>query len=543
MIMMRYSLILPFLMVLGGLSAQKELDTDIDSLTLFLNGGSVHRSETVRLEEGKNELRFTGLSPKLRGESVRMELASSEGLRILSVSDHEDHFTSARQSKKVDRLRSRLEAVKREQDSLSDIRDAFLSEKKMLLSNKDIGGEGSNISAKEMKEVADLYRKRMQKINRERSRLNRKIEKLKKKKERLYDQLKGSNAKAKTRTSEVEVILVADEAIETELELNYLVNGTGWAPFYDLRAEDLNGPVKLEYRARVFNDTDVDWENVELTLSTGVADQGISKPKMDRWTIDPYEVEEKSWGSSVKSSGIEKESEAEERPGSEEEGDEVRFKQVRVSELSPDFEIENTYSIPSNSKPYIVDVTEYELSAVFKHYAIPKKEEGVFLLAGITGWEDLGLIEGEANVYFNGNYKGSSYIVPRGFGDTLNLSMGKDKKVQVDRKLQKEYSSSQLIGSKRKDEMTYALRVKNNRSHSIDLELIDQHPISQVDDVDISILELSGAERDPSTGQLTWDIEVESGESRRFDFSYEIKYPKERDVPKKKYRTISCPSF
>src|ERR1700745_3095486 len=70
----------------------------------------------------------------------------------------------------------------------------------------------------------------------------------------------------------------------------------------------------------------------------------------------------------------------------------VTFEEVQVSELSAEFEIKNTYTIPADAKPYIVEVTNYNLPATFQHYSIPKTAKEAFLLARISGWEQLDLV-------------------------------------------------------------------------------------------------------------------------------------------------------
>ena len=57
------------------------------------------------------------------------------------------------------------------------------------------------------------------------------------------------------------------------------------------------------------------------------------------------------------------------------------FENISVAELSAEFEIEKAYSVPSDNKPYIVDVAEYELPTLYKHFAVPKLEKDAFLLA------------------------------------------------------------------------------------------------------------------------------------------------------------------
>ena len=43
----------------------------------------------------------------------------------------------------------------------------------------------------------------------------------------------------------------------------------GWTPFYDVRSESINSPVNLTYKAKVFQNTNEEWSNIKLSLSTG----------------------------------------------------------------------------------------------------------------------------------------------------------------------------------------------------------------------------------------------------------------------------------
>jgi len=50
----------------------------------------------------------------------------------------------------------------------------------------------------------------------------------------------------------------------------------------------------------------------------------------------------------------------------------VAFTTIEVSQLSTEFVIERKYTIPCDSKPYLVDITKHTLQATFSHKAVPK---------------------------------------------------------------------------------------------------------------------------------------------------------------------------
>ena len=208
----------------------------------------------------------------------------------------------------------------------------------------------------------------------------------------------------------------------------------------------------------------------------------------------------------------------------------VKYEEVQVSELSAEFEIKKLYSIPSDVRPYIVEVATYSLNASFKHSSVPKAKKDAYLLASIAGWEDLDLIEGPANVYFAGSFVGQSYVNTRSVNDTLDLSFGRDSKVIVTRTKIKDFNKENLVGNNRKIVYSYEMLIKNNRKSAVNIDLEDQLPISQSSEIIVDQVELSKGLVNKDDGKVSWKFLIPPGESQKVIFTYTIKYPKNRNV-------------
>ena len=78
--------------------------------------------------------------------------------------------------------------------------------------------------------------------------------------------------------------------------------------------------------------------------------------------------------------------------------------------------------------------------------------------------------------------------------------------------------------------MTYQLIAKNNRKSDITIQILDQLPISQTDEIEVKVLEISGAEQNETTGELKWELNLKPGESKKILLSFEIKYPKNKQI-------------
>src|SRR6185295_13119182 len=88
------------------------------------------------------------------------------------------------------------------------------------------------------------------------------------------------------------------------------------------------------------------------------------------------------------------------------------------------FEIEDPYSIPNDGKTYTADINSYELNASYEYYTAPKPDANAYLTAKIIDWQELNLLPGEANLFFEGTYLGNSLLDVINANDTLKLSLG-----------------------------------------------------------------------------------------------------------------------
>lgn len=221
----------------------------------------------------------------------------------------------------------------------------------------------------------------------------------------------------------------------------------------------------------------------------------------------------------------------------------VSYRTIEVSHLSSEFDIEEHYSIPSDRKPYLVDIKEHQLDGTFEYVAIPKMEKDAFLLAQIPGWEQLDLVPGPTRVYFDGTYVGESWIDTRNVEDTLGLSFGRDSKIYTNRKLLTEFSNKKVVGNNRKDSYTYEITIKNSRNIGIQVDLHDQVPISQDSDITVYIDEISEALKEEHTGILSWKVNLGPNETKKFRISFTIKYPKNKKIQVRSFRKLYAPKF
>ncbi|HEY4876412.1 MAG TPA: DUF4139 domain-containing protein, partial [Puia sp.] len=203
---------------------------------------------------------------------------------------------------------------------------------------------------------------------------------------------------------------------------------------------------------------------------------------------------------------------------------------VTDNQMSVTFDIDIPYDIPDNGKEQNVELKQFTIPAFYKYYSVPKLDNNSYLLAEIPQWQKLNLLPGEANIIFENTYVGKSVIDPNSISDTLNVTLGNDKRVVVKKEKINDFSSVKFLGSNKKQVFTFEITVKNNKNEKMQMLLKDQFPVSSNKDIEVELLDSSKAEVNEETGVLTWRLELAPGENKKVRVSYSIKYPKEKIV-------------
>lgn len=203
---------------------------------------------------------------------------------------------------------------------------------------------------------------------------------------------------------------------------------------------------------------------------------------------------------------------------------------INETQLNVSFDIDIPYDILSNGKAHSVALKEIKLPATYKYYAAPRVDKEAFLLAEINDYSKYNLLPGEANIIFEGLYVGKTNINPNQTTDTLNLSMGRDKKISIKREKVVDKSGTKFLSSYKEQMFTYDITIRNNKKEDIEMLLKDQYPLSSDKEITIELLEDGKAKVNTETGILTWELKLVPNETKKIRISYKVKYPKDKVI-------------
>jgi uncharacterized protein (TIGR02231 family) len=522
---------------LAGAQIEKRVDSKITDVTVFLNRAQVTRTVKARVDAGRTSLIVHSLTSMLDQESI--QVAGKGKLTILGIA-HRQNFSREFVSPRTKPVRDSIELVQQLLVLEQGQKEILGKEEQMLLSNQKIGGTNQNLTVAELKAMADFYRSRLGDIITQRVRHDAKIRDLNERMGKLQAQLRELDELFSKNTSEIVVTVAAEAETAVELEVNYVVGNAGWLPVYDLRATDTKGPVQLTYKANVFQGTGEEWKNVKLKLSTANPALGGVMPELSTWYVDILRPVVRTaryrHGNDKYKAGAPAPAMAEEMvmdsvgPELEDAQSVAQYTSTIQTSLNTEFAIAVPYTVTSSSKPTLVDIAVHSLKADYLYSVAPKLDRDAFLMARMTGWEEFSLLPGEANVFFEGTFVAKSYIDPNSIKDTLAISLGRDKRIVVQREKVKDFTTRKTIGTNQRDAYGYSISIRNTKTEAIKILVEDHLPVSQNSQVEVTVSDVGGAQYNKDTGRLKWEFDVKPQETKKMEYRFEIKYPKDKRI-------------
>jgi uncharacterized protein (TIGR02231 family) len=352
------------------------------------------------------------------------------------------------------------------------------------------------------------------------------------------------------------------------LEVEYFVGGTGWQPAYDLRtAKDLS-KVELAYRARVWQQTGEDWDDVEMNLSTAQPQRGAQGPELApiwlsiwqptvsaarRSSGDDYALHGLAYATDAANAKLEANGRFR-GPGDSippgEPGDSIRprpFASVQNEGLSVRFKLARRESIQSREQPTNVLIGTDDLAIQPERTTAPSLDPTVWLRAKAKNTSAWTLLPGTAAVYFGADYLGPAEIETVQPGQELTLALGADPGITVTRMQTDDLKKGPgFLSSKSSKIDGWRIHLENhgtvsaNNDGSVDVVVREVLPRAKDDRIGV---EISRADPKPSSderwkqdadekGIQTWIVRVPKNGKSDVLFQTTIEYPKGVEIVK-----------
>lgn len=527
------------------MQAQKQVSAKLDSVTVFLKGATLYHSAPIALKSGSQEVVVDGLSPDIALSSLKV---SANGVLVSAVEFSKDYITPKEETARIKKLSDSLDIYERQLQEANDDLAVHQHLLKMLtdgtLSNME--KKDGTVSVADINANMELYKSKAGALQASINQDNKTIHKLNETISRLRMQIMQDN-NSEVETGVIRLSISVPEGVSTVFLISYYTSWAMWTPRYDINIASMDKPIAMQARAEVRQYTGLDWNNVRLTLSNAMPNRTNEAPVFNSWflrfqhntIVDGVRVR----GNTYNTSNTEVSSRMASLEGvSAVDGTNNKvtsapllmddYIDVEDQDIHVNYRISVPYNIPGNGKNQLVDLKSYIISAEYNYYCAPKLSQETYLIATLGGLEKYNLLPGKATVTFNNTFVGETVLKPNSTDEKVTLTLATDPRVSVKREKRSDFCSTKHVGNSTTVTQSYLITVKNNQTKTAKLTLKEQYPISNDKDIEVKLMEVKpdATYNKTEIGVLTWEVELQPGETRTFTVTYSVKHPTDRNI-------------
>jgi TonB-dependent SusC/RagA subfamily outer membrane receptor len=525
----------------------------LKDVTVFFNGAELTHMVSAELAKGENEITIEGISPVITRNSLQIKITN--GVIVSSFEYSINYLQDEKQNAETNKIKDSIDSYN---DNLNKIKAGIKINTDMLALLKQ--GVTHNITIAEKSSTVeeltgniDVFKKRsleyvdaITKLEKEKITLEEKINQLK-------SQLALEEIKHGKNSGILKLKLSSPLAVNAQVTVKYFTASAKWTPFYDINITSPESPINLTAKAKVQQTTGIDWNKVNISLSTGIPNNGKVAPVFSAWFLreqipvykdTQYELaeavvvqnsisyKESSKDMRIRGSGSLNQSQSpiyvvngmitDEHEATAINPDEIASMNVlkdesaiaaygsraaggvivittksmedyvlqKENQLNRTFSIDIPYTIKSDGKEQVIELEKQIINSVdYKYYCAPKLDAETYLIAEVSDWEKLNLMTGQANITHDGTYLGQTAIDAASTNRKMTFTLGNDKRISVKREKMQDFSSVKFLGTDTKIILTYKITVRNNQNRDVAMILKDQYPLSTNKNITVELLE------------------------------------------------------
>ncbi len=317
------------------------------------------------------------------------------------------------------------------------------------------------------------------------------------------------------------VTLALETEAEVEIELSYVVPAAGWGSSYDVRLAGER--LTLSWYGLVSQATGEDWPECDLTLSTARPTATAKVPELDPWYLDRFHPPVPA-GVSLSLDSRRASNDARERLQSAKAPDFVEQSAVvEQGVTAATYTPPRPVAVPADGASHRATIASIDLDAELDYITAPARSADVHLRATVVNSSLHTLPAGKAAVFHEADFVGSAFLPIWAPGEDVELALGLDDRIRVERKLVRRNASKATLGSTRRREVEYETRIENHTPRKARVTVLDQLPVSR--DHEITVKPIT-AEPEPAEttelGVVTWKLDLAAGQELLIKLGFRV---------------------
>lgn len=509
-------------------AAEIEPASSILNIVVYPDSAMIQKQSVFSVKKGQNIIRISGITSNMTDASVQTNIQGGASVKIADVKVEKTYLAETHQEK-TEKLKSRLE-------NLEGLIKAGTNEITVLNSSTDYlkkvvpFPQNQKTTPKEVDAHVKFFARSLSENYEKIAKTESKLKKLEEEKKAVERELKDLSALAGESKSIVVSAFARDDLRKVTMVYSYLVSGAGWSPQYDLRA-DSAAHVVMDCFATLRQSTGEDWKGVQMEISTAKPFVYGAPPELVPWFVDIYQPRPRMLKSAARREldnlqpmmAMEKKKEAEPESGYE-------MPQIKAETSSFSFALPGKVDVPSDNQPHKILIASADKDSKLNYYAVPKLSKYSYLRADLKNPFPFPLIEGPMSVFLDSRLVGTASLNKTILADEdMNLSLGVDEGIKVEKKLLKKFTEYEGAFTKEtKVHYEYVIDIINGKNRDITLKVNDSVPVSRNEKIKVEIESPKKEDAKISEdGIMTWDLKLAKGEKKSLNIKFSVGYPKD----------------
>ncbi|WP_424185173.1 mucoidy inhibitor MuiA family protein [Actinokineospora sp. G85] len=499
------------------------VEAPITAVTVYPGQARVTRHGVVAVGAGEHKVVVGGLPLALHADSVRV--SGRGAATVLGVDVVPEHHART-QDEALAGLEERRDALRGRLGRFDD-QDTVLAARAELLGalSARTGGAFAQALAKgetepaRVVEVGDALAAQYEDVLTQRRELAEARQRVQSEHDEAQRRLLDRGRAHTPDRTAVEVELDAAQDGEVELEVSYLVDSAGWTSRYDVRltADGL----RLTWYGLVSQRSGEDWPECELRLSTARPARSVVVPELSPWYLRAHRPLPQPMAASAAPPPASPAGPARGGPVPAPMAEAVAA--VEHGAAATTYQPTRPVAVPTGDSSHRTTVAVVDLPAAVDHVTVPLRGPEAYLRATVTNTSEHTLRPGRASVFHDSEFVGVTDLRLWAPGEEVELALGVDDRVRVERELTKRSVGKAVMGGARRQEVAYRITVGNFGPNPARVTVVDQLPVSQAETAIVrDVVTRPQPAQTTELGEVTWRLDLPPGRTEEITFGFRV---------------------
>ncbi len=522
---------------------EKKVEYKVSAVTVYTDRARITCIGLLQVASGQQTLLFDDLPLSMEIDSVRVGGRGKGPVDIIGVEVVRQHFEQSPSTRVVE-LDQKIESMSNDLGVLEDEEARFSDQadylKAMLLETREYakGLSRGRTSVDDQAKLLQYIAEQDEGIRGAQREVRIKKRKLVRQLDKLHRELEEIQKLRPRQRYQARVDINAAQETEFQPELTCIMHQAGWEPLYDVRFSGHNGTHNLGITtlAQVTQNTGQDWSDVALSVSTVRPALNQRLPVLHPWFIDEYHppqprqlraqmaraepsmavVAAASPSSDVEVMEIGDYRDANAAPTHAKEG-----------ESAVTFDLSGQWDIPSDGSPHKVTLSSFDQEPTIDYVTVPRHTEAVYRRAIVLNIGVGPLLAGMATLFADDEFIGKTKMNYTPLKSEIELLLGVEEKIEVERKLTKREVDKRLLRENRTVRYAYEIVLENLKDEVVNIEVQDQIPVSKHEQIKIKLDNVRPEPDEQSDLNLIeWQPVLESKEKKKISYEFVVEHPR-----------------